>query len=223
MSKSLKTEYVMRLFSLVIFSVLLSTSTNAQTIKLNDFRSDFSKNHIKSRTCYQVTYQNFQPVDSIIMNESLFDESGRIIQYTHFFARGKKLYTINYNYDEKGQLARCILNHAFSDVNPVDLIIEKDEKGKVLSLVCPSEIRNFWTKEEFAYNEKGRMVASAQFSKQNGEWVPREKQEYSPTIHSGENTPTFIHDSRGLLILHQLAKSDSVAPNKAFCFNYTTY
>lgn len=207
------------IFYFVIFS--LSYNLYAQSIELNDFSRDFSKNSIKSRHCFEVSYNGTTPVDTFLVSDSEFDQKGRIVHYTKYFAKKRKLYELFYEYNPSNELTRCYVQHAFYGWEPVELSISLEE-GKVMALECPIVIRNFWQRETYHYNDRGRMTYSEEWENKEGEWTSRLKQDYPSTIHSGENTPTYIHNPSGLLILHQLYDAQGTV-KAARHFTYTHY
>lgn len=206
----------------ILFAFLaIGLSAFSQSFQLNDYQRDYLKNDIHSRMCIEIIYENGAPVDTLMISKVEFDQKGRVVQYTQFFAKKRELYHINYEYNLDGTISSCKLSHLFHGWEPVDLIVQ-EENGKLLSLECPIEIRNFWKKESYSYSKTGRIASSVQMDMKDGEWAPRLSQEYSSTIHSGENSPTFIHNPSGLLHMQQNL-NDSGQIKSTLLFSYTHY
>lgn len=206
----------------ILFTILTTCiSAFSQSYQLNDYQKDYSKNDIQSRLCVEIIYENDIPVDTIKLNKVEFDQRGRVIQYTQYFAKKRELYHINYEYNTDGTIRSCKVSHLFHGWEPVDLIVQ-EENGKLISLECPVEIRNFWMKEAYTYSKIGKINSSVQLDMKDGEWVPRSPQAYSSTIHSGENTPTYIHNPSGLLHMQQNL-NDAGQLKSLLLFSYTHF
>ncbi|MEZ4800805.1 MAG: hypothetical protein R2809_13725 [Flavobacteriales bacterium] len=76
-------------------------------------------------------------------------------------------------------------------------------------------------KETYSYTKSGRISSSVQMDMKDGEWAPRLPQNYS-SIHSGENSPTFIHNQSSLLHMQQNL-TDSGQIRSTLLFSYTHY
>lgn len=185
-------------FGFFIFSTVYS-----QSIKSLDFSKDYQKQGVKTRVCMEYRYQGYQITDSMTISEARFDDLGRIIHYTEYFAGGRKLNEQTFSYDAQGKLIGSTVAHVFNSWEPVELQLEFDAKGKLVARKCPIEIRNFWTEERYTYNSQGKLTRTEQFSSTNGQVELRSSMDHAPSLHTGENTPMDIHNERGLHDLHQ--------------------
>lgn len=192
---------------LLLFIGISSLFVQGQCIKSLDFSKDYKKNKVTSRTCTEYSYSGYTVTDSIKISEATFDAEGRITKYIEFFARGRKLNEQTFEYNEKGELTKSLVSHAFNDWQPVEMILEFDSSGRLISRTCPIEIRNFWMKEVYHYNAKGKQIKCDQLKQGAQTLEMKSSQEFAPTLHSGENTPMDIHDPNGLLSIHQFYNS----------------
>ena len=192
---------------LLLFIVFFSTIAHSQCVKSLDFSKDYKKNKVSSRKCTEYIYNGYSITDSIVISEANFDAEGRIVKYTEFFARGRKLNEQTFEYNEAGQMTKSFVSHVFNDWQPVEMILEFDSSGKLISRTCPVEIRNFWMKEVYHYNAKGKQIKCDQLKQGAQTLEMKSSQEFAPTLHSGENTPMDIHDPNGLLSIHQFYNS----------------
>ena len=119
----------------------------------------------------------------------------------------KKLNEQTFEYNEKGELSKSIVSHVFNEWQPVEMILEFDSSRRLISRTCPVEIRNFWMKEVYHYNAKGKQIKCDQLKQGAQTLEMKSSQEFAPTLHSGENTPMDIHDPNGLLSIHQFYNS----------------
>jgi hypothetical protein len=185
---------------------------------LNSYASDFKKNHIQSRFCKEVILSD-DIADSIYISKEEFNEEGLIIKFTAFFAGKRRLYEERFEYNASKWPSKSYVSHSFHQWEEQELQHIYDEKGILIARICPVEIRNFWSKEEYFYDSSGRMIKCVRYHNRDGAYQSQESLEYSPTIHSGENTPTYVHDHRGLLVNQQIHGGDG--KNKSFLlFDY---
>ncbi len=201
---------------IVIFFCLKSFS---QSLQLNSYASDFKKNQIGSRFCKEVTIRPDGSNDSIYISLGDFNSSGQLVKFTSYCAGKRKLYEERYEYNNGTWPSKSYVMHAFNQWEQVELEHIYNDRGQLVARVCPIEIRNFWTKEEYYYDSNGRMAKCIRFRNEDGAYQSQEIEEYSSTIHSGENTPTYIHDHRGLLINQQLHGSNGKSKSYLF-FEY---
>lgn len=191
---------------LSVFPLLIS----AQSIKSLDYSSDYKKNGVSLRYCIEVKFEGTE-ADSIPINKTEFDANGRIIQYTEYFAGGRKLSVQNFSYNSEGKLITSCVSHAFNNWESVELIHIYDAKGKLLRRECPIEIRNFWKTEKYTYDSSSK-IKEVVWSRENDGRLEEYKMEtYSAAVHSGENTPNYIHDANGLLIIHRIMDNSGVS------------
>jgi hypothetical protein len=190
--------------SLTVFFSIIGFSAFSQGIQLNSYSLDFKKNQVSSRFCKEVVMRPDGGVDSIYISEGEFNSIGQLVKYTSFFAGKRKLYEERFEYSEGTWPSKSFVSHAFNQWEEVELLHSYNDKGQLIARICPIEIRNFWSKEEYFYDENGRMTKCIRYRNIDGAYDSQELEEYSSTIHSGENSPTFIHDHRGLLINQQL-------------------
>jgi YD repeat-containing protein len=188
---------------LFVLGLVLSSSAQGQSIKSLDFAKDYQKQGVKTRVCVEYRYKGYQITDSMAISEARFDDLGRIIHYTEYFAGGRKLNEQTFSYDAQGKLIASTVAHVFNNWEPVELQLEFDAKGKLIARKCPVEIRNFWTEERYSYNNQGKLTRTEQFSSTNGHVALRSSMDYAASLHTGENTPMDIHNEHGLHDLHQ--------------------
>lgn len=202
---------------LLIFSFLafLHLTAFSQGMQLNSYASDFKKNHIQSRFCKEVRLSN-DVVDSIYISKGEFNEEGLITKFTAFFAGKRRLYEERFVYASSKWPSKSYVSHAFHQWEELELQHIYNEKGLLVARICPVEIRNFWAKEEYIYDASGRMIKCVRYHHQDGAYHSQVSEEYSATIHSGENTPTYVHDHRGLLVNQQIHGGDGTS--KCFLF-----
>jgi len=202
---------------LLVFSFLvcLHVSVYSQGLQLNSYASDFKKNNVHSRFCKEIRLVN-GTADSIYISKGEFNEEGLITKFTAFFAGKRRLFEERFEYNSSKWPVKSYVSHAFHQWEELELQHVYDEKGTLTARVCPIEIRNFWTKEEYIYDSSGRMIKCIRYHHQDGAYHSQESEEYSATIHSGENTPTYIHDHRGLLVNQQIHGGDGTS--KSFLF-----
>lgn len=193
---------MIRIFTFLVGSLLFSTAYS-QSVKSLDFAKDYQKHGVKTRVCMEYRYQGYQITDSLAISEAKFDENGRIIHYTEYFAGGRKLNEQTFTYDAQGKLIASTVAHVFNSWEPVELQLEFDAKGKLISRKCPIEIRNFWTEERYCYNSQGKLIRTEQYNTTNGQVEMRSSMDHAASLHTGENTPMDIHNERGLHALHQ--------------------
>lgn len=184
-----------------------SLFAQSQCVKSLDFSKDYKKNKVRTRICTEYTYSGYSVTDSIVISEASFDSEGRIIKYTEFFARGRKLNEQTFEYNENGQISKSTVAHVFNDWTPVELSLEFDSSNRLISRTCPIEIRNFWAKEVYHYNKQGKQIKCDQLKQGAQTLEMKSSQEFAPNLHSGENTPMDIHDPNGLLSIHQYYNS----------------
>ncbi len=201
---------------LTLFVFLFCLKSNSQSLQLNSYSSDFKKNQISSRFCKEVSIRPDGSVDSVYISLGDFNSSGQLMKFTSYFAGKRKLYEERYEYNVGPWPSKSFVSHAFNQWEEVELLHSYNDKGQLIARICPNEIRNFWSKEEYFYDENGRMTKCVRYRNEEGAYQSQEIEEYSTTIHSGENTPTYIHDHRGLLINQQLHGSNG--KSKSFLF-----
>lgn len=207
--------------SLLLFVLVLSNAmAHSQGVKSLDFSKDYKKNKVSARKCTEYIYSGYTVTDSILISEAFFDAEGRIVKYTEFFARGRKLNEQTFEYNEKGQLTKSFVSHVFNDWQPIELILEFDQSGKLVSRTCPVEIRNFWIKEVYHYNAQGKQIKCDQLKQGAQTLEMKSTQEFAPNLHSGENTPMDIHDPSGMLSVHQFYNS-SGSVDRVWKYVYT--
>lgn len=197
------------------FLVYFALSASSQGLQLNSYASDFKKNQVHSRFCKEVSIGQ-GIVDSVYISKGEFNEDGLMIKYTAFFAGKRRLYEERFEYSMSKWPSKSYVSHAFHQWEEVELQHIYDEKGMLVSRICPIEIRNFWIKEEYFFDPSGRMIKCVRHRNQDGAYHSQEIEEYSATIHSGENTPTYIHDHRGLLVNQQIHNGNG--SSKSFLF-----
>lgn len=195
-------------FKLTLFVFLFCLNSYSQSLQLNSYSSDFKKNQISSRFCKEVTLRPDGSSDSVYISLGNFNSNGQLVKFTSYFAGKRKLYEERYEYNQGQWPSKSYVFHAFNQWEEIELEHVYNDKGQLTARVCPIEIRNFWVREEYFYDASGRMLKCIRFRNEEGAYQSQEVEEYSSTIHSGENTPTYIHDHRGLLINQQLHGSN---------------
>lgn len=205
----------MRFIFVFIALVLLSLGSSAQALKMNEFSAQFRKHNINERISFESTAN-----DSILIERLSFRDDGLVTEQTGFFAGKRKLFVQRFEYNDKGMLVGSVVSHVFNDWQEVSLVHEYNENGQLMSRLCPQEIRNFWAKEVYLYDEKGSMSACERYAKEGEEWIFIEKESYSNQIYSGENTPSYIHDERGLLVIQQIKSAATRGSGAMKRFSY---
>jgi hypothetical protein len=208
---------MLRAFTFIIL-ICSTVGACAQDLKPNDFAAVFAKNHISKRICKEIKFENNKAIDSVMIGEAHFDAQGRMIHYTEFFARGRKMAEYNYTYDATGKMIAASVALVFNDWKPLDFILTHDAKGRVVSRELKESVANFWKKESFTYSGS-ILVKSEQWYEVNGGLIPNTYKDYPPTLEPRENSLTYIHDTRGLLIMHQLFNRTGRA-EKALVYSY---
>lgn len=188
----------MRFYFLLFLIAPLCGTT--QGLKLNDYAGDYKKNGIQFRRTIEIEPSG----DTILIDESHFNVDGMTVEYIDYFARNRILNTQKFEYEKSRYPVRSFVDHLFYKEETVELIHRFNEKGQLVSRECPVEIRHFWAKEEYTYDHAGRMVSCTRYTRDGEVWTLTETESFSPYIHSGENSPSFIHDERGLLLIRQM-------------------
>ena len=194
--------------NLTVFVSFIGLTAFSPGIQLNSYSLDFKKNQVTSRFCKEVIMRPDGSADSVYISQGEFDSNGQLARHTSFFAGKRKLYEQRFEYAQGKWPTKSFVSHAFNQWEEVEIQHLFDDKGQLIARICPVEIRNFWSKEEYFYDENGRMTKCIRYRNIDGAYDSQEVEEYSSTIHSGENTPTYIHDHRGLLINQQLHGSN---------------
>lgn len=187
---------------LCLFFFCSGLSILAQDLKPLDYASLYRKHGIRSRTCREVRHQPAAR-DTMMIASCRFDDQGRMVSCTEYFAGGRLYAEYSYSYDASGRMNAAEVRHVFNQMIPVPLRITHDANGRVISFEVQEPIRNFWVQQDFTYNEKGILIRSEQWIDRNGERMAANRKEYPGTIEPRDNSLTHIHDMRGLEILHQ--------------------
>jgi hypothetical protein len=207
---------MIRLYTL--FAVCSSLCAAAQDLKPLDYAKTYSSNGITQRICREVRY-NSASADTITVGIAHFDAVGRMTEYHEFFAGGRLYAIYTYSYDGFNRMSSAQVRHTFYQMEPVDMRIEHDEKGRVTSLALTQPIRNFWMKQTFTYNEKGIMTRSEQWFDRNGVPTSLNRKDYPGYLGSGDNSLTHIFDQRGLELTHRFFNA-SGGVDKAWIYTY---
>lgn len=197
----MKGIYVFLFF--LIASVIQSA---AQDIKLMDYASQYAKLRVSERKSIEVRY-NEKGQDSSITGFAIFNEQGLPIQYTEYFARGRKMAEYYFEYDNNRKLSRHYVKTVFNDWEPLEFKVTFDKQGRISSRELPEQISNFWKRETFSYSNTGTLIKSEHWVEQNGKLIAADSLDYPPHLKVEENSLTYIADQNGLLILHQLYNS----------------
>lgn len=199
----------MRLFFFFIASIFFHGGVLAQALKMNEFAALIKKNQINERLSFETT-----ATDSIYLEHLIFGADGRVTEQVGYFAGKRKLFIQHFEYDAQGKIIASSVEHAMNGWQVVPLNHTVNSSGQLISRECPEEIKNFWAKEAYQYDEKGKLIACERFAREGEEYVFVEKETYSYQFYSGENTPSYIHDEKGLLVMQQI-KSAATRGNGA--------
>ncbi len=205
--------------SFILFSIFSSFAIS-QSIKSLDYARDYAKSGVHVRHCFEVKFSD-DDIDSIPLSTSRFDAQGRIIEHTDFFAGGRKLCTQTFHYGSNGTLERSSVSHAFNNWEIIDLMHIYDSKGKLIRRECPIEIRNFWKVEKYVYDSSSKIKEVIWSRDKEGILEDYKMETYSSAIHGGENTPNYVHDTNGLLLIHRIMDDSGVAQRqKVYLYEY---
>jgi len=170
----------------------------------------------------EIRYAGNTEVEAVQMGNAEFDTYGKMTRYTENFAKGKKMAEYVYEYDDHGKLVRNTVSLVFNDWTPVEFLLSFDAGGKLICRELAEALPNFWQKETYVYNALGVLIKSEQWYSHNGTLEAMGHREYPPSIAPKENSLTYIHDAKGLLMLHQFyGKSGTV--EKAMKYEYEYY
>ena len=203
---------------ITLFAACASISATAQDLKPLDYAKTYSSNGITQRICREVRYKAAN-VDTVNVGIAYFDALGRMTEYHEFFAGGRLYAIYTYSYDDNNKMSSAQVRHTFHRMDPVDLDIEHDEKGRVISLALTQPIRNFWMKQTFTYNEAGIMTRSEQWFDREGVPTSLNRKDYPGFIGSGDNSLTHIFDQRGLEVSHRFFNANGEM-NKALIYTH---
>jgi hypothetical protein len=193
--------YAMKFFtSLLLLSAMVTA--HAQDLKPLDYASLYAKHKITSRECVELRYAGNTVSDTIKYGDAEFDAAGRMIRYTEYFSRGRKMAEYIYEYDATGKMVRNTVSLVFNDWTPLEMILTHDDKGRVIARELPEALPNFWRKETYSYKD-GVLIRSEQWFDVNDELKPLTHHDYPASLKPADNSLTYIHDQKGLLILHQ--------------------
>src|SRR5690606_11346669 len=120
----------MRFFTTVLIS-MIAVSLYGQDIKLLDYASNYASKKVTARKSYEIKYRG-GITDTTITGEARIDENGRMIHYTEYFARGRKMAEYAYEYDADGRVTRNTVQLVFNGWEPVDFILSYDNKGRLI-------------------------------------------------------------------------------------------
>lgn len=205
-----------------IISALLLSSIGlyswGQDIKNLDYAVLFQKHKITTRECKEITYG--LKADSLKIGDAKFDANGRIIAYTEYFAGGRELARYTYSYDASGKMIASSVAHKFNDFIPVEFILTYDTNNRITSRELKEPIRNYWKKETFTYNATGILVRAEKWYEQGEQLVPMEKEEYPASLKPSSTSLVYLHDPRGLMILHQFFSTTGKV-EKALSYRYS--
>lgn len=200
---------LMRPFFFLIILISFQNSAMAQALKMNEFAALIQKHHVSERLSFETT-----ATDSIYLEQLIFREDGLVSQQIGYFAGKRKLFKQHFEYDPQGKLVSSSVEHAMNGWEVVPINHTFNALGQLVRRECPQEIKNFWAKEEYIYDEKGKLIACERYGREGEEYLFLEKESYSYQFYSGENTPSYIHDEKGLLVMQQI-KSAATRGNGA--------
>lgn len=205
--------------ALLSISFLISCFISySQDLKPLDYTRQYEKHHIRTRICKQVHYKGQQVVDSTMVGIASFDEKGRMIHYTEFFAGGRKMAEYDYSYNESGKMIKSSVSLVFNGWIPMEFELKYDKKDRVISRELKEAMANFWKKETYTYNNEV-MIKCNQWYEVNGGLVSETYKDYPPSLDVKENSLTYILDAKGLLIIQQLFNGRGQV-ERALVYNY---
>jgi len=199
----------MKNFFTLVIVFGLSLIAQAQDIKLLDFAPQYTKLKVVERKTTEIKTYKGAP-DTTVCGIAKFDAKGRIIHYTEYFARGRKMAEYFYNYDATGKLISNTVQTTFNDWQPIELQLTFDSKGRLSSRELPESISNFWKTEVFHYTNSGVLIKNEKWHEMNGALSLMETKDYPQTITAHENSLTYIYNPQGLLMIHQLYNNGKV-------------
>jgi hypothetical protein len=179
-----------------------AAAAQSQDLKPLDYAKLYARNKVSIRVCKEVKYEMNKAVDSTMVGIAMFDKNGRMIQYTEFFAGGKKMAEYEYYYDESGKMVKSTVSLIFNNWVPLEFSLKYDSKGRVVARELREQVANYWKKETYTY-ANDVMIKSEQFYDVNGGLVALTHKDYSPNLEVSDNSLTYIVNEKGLIILHQ--------------------
>lgn len=208
---------------LVIFILIYLIVSNAfsQDLKSLDYAPLFKSNKVKSRICHSIQYKNSEPIDTLIHGIERFDSNGRLIYYEEFYAKGKTKAYYHYAYDQNGKLLESNVEHFSVDFKPIALICSFDAKGRILERKPETNLQNFWIKETYCYNASGVLIKTEQVYESNGKSAGSTQNTYLPHLKVPDDSITYIHDKKGLLLLYRTFDNHGNVINaKSYTYEY---
>ncbi len=205
----------------LLLLLFVSVIANAQDIKPLDYASHYKKHKVTSRDCFEVKYKGNQALDSIHRGFEEYDQHGRLIKFTEYYAKGKEMAIYRYEYDDKAKIIKNTVSIVFNNWQAIELTLTHDAKGRLIQREMPELISNFWCKETFSYGKGGTLTKSDQWYMSEGSPRALSHKEYDDQIEWKENTPTHIFDSKGLLIIQQTCMHGRC--DSAYCYSYSYF
>lgn len=197
----------MQKFSTLIISLGLAFCSQAQDIKLLDYAPQYAKQKVSERKSSEIKlYKGI--MDTTVCGVAKFNAQGKVVHYTEYFARGRKMAEYSYEYDANGKLVAGTVQTTFNDWQPLAFQLNFDTKGRLISRELPESISNFWKKETFHYTNTGVLIKNEKWHDLNGTLSLMETKDYPQTLTTTENSLTYIYNPQGLLMIHQLYNSN---------------
>ncbi|MBL7942579.1 MAG: hypothetical protein JNM00_07425 [Flavobacteriales bacterium] len=193
----------MRLFIGTI-TWFFSVIAMAQDIKPLDFAPVFRKNKVEKQWIKEVTYRQGAAPDTLLLGEVVVDPTGRMSQFTEYFAGGRVFAIYRYHYDEKGSMTGCTVAHTFLQFEEIPFLIEREPTGRIKSRTTAANIPGFWIKETYTYNNMGVLIRSERWNESNGQLSSAGNSSYPAFIARDEKSLSTLFDNRGLPILQKM-------------------
>jgi hypothetical protein len=189
----------MKKLTALLASIAFASMGYTQDVKFMEQRDLLASEKVASVQTVEIRFKGDEAIDSIPKGKAEFDDHGRMIRYTEFFARGRKAAEFIYEYDDKGRLVSSSVSHRAMEFRPIPMKMEMDDQGRMISRAPAETIPGMWEKETFSYDRNGGLVRADQWYS-NGQHT---FDEYPAQMMPGASHMSMLMAPNGLIHAQQ--------------------
>lgn len=172
-------------------------------------------------TIHRFTYfcQNGEPVESCPNGTASINHLGLISSYIEHRACGMVCAEQFFTYNEKGILTESTVTHISNQFEPMAFVHEYNG-DRLISRTTSHPIRGYWEKESYVYNSSGKISMVKQWNFQNDRWLLREEIVVKVGRERKKNTPSYIFDETGMLLVHNVYANNGLRRIEKFFYSF---
>ncbi|MGB1032262.1 MAG: hypothetical protein ACPGWM_06595 [Flavobacteriales bacterium] len=138
--------------------------------------------------------------------ERKFDEQGRLIEETRYFACGRVHSIQKFNYNEEGKLTRNTFSQVFMQFEEIEFDLLFNEHGQLIERSLNVPIPQGWQKETIGYHPDGSIKTCKQWIQNGEQWEVFTEQEFdtkqADQAARKKNSLSKVYDMNGLPLVH---------------------